>query len=133
MEPVVDDKDVVVLKERNFTIVIENNRFVIVEFYATWCDHCQALALEYAATELKLDNVVLAKVDTTMENKLTHEYDIQGFPIVFFFVNGIHKPRRRERRQPFSPTPSPLQLRMSFSFLYLSQIVVGNPNEFLVL
>lgn len=62
--PKVDEKDVVVLKERNFTTVIDNNRFVMVEFYAPWCGHCQELAPEYAkaATELKDDDVVLAKV-----------------------------------------------------------------------
>ena len=92
-EPEVDEKDVVVLKERNFTDAIENNRFVMVEFYAPWCGHCQALAPEYAAaaTELKAENVVLAKVDATEENELAHEYDVQGFPTIFFFVDGVRK------------------------------------------
>ncbi|KAG4974448.1 hypothetical protein JHK87_031269 [Glycine soja] len=98
-EPEVDDKDVVVLKERNFTTVVENNRFVMVEFYAPWCGHCQALAPEYAAaaTELKPDGVVLAKVDATVENELANEYDVQGFPTVFFFVDGVHKPYTGQR------------------------------------
>lgn len=98
-QPEVDDKDVVVLKERNFSDVVENNRFVMVEFYAPWCGHCQALAPEYAAaaTELKSDNVVLAKVDATEENELAHEYDIQGFPTVYFFIDGVHKPYTGQR------------------------------------
>ncbi|XP_027346620.1 protein disulfide isomerase-like 1-4 [Abrus precatorius] len=98
-EPAVDDKDVVVLKERNFTTVIENNEFVMVEFYAPWCGHCQALAPEYAAaaTELKSDGVVLAKVDATVESELAGEYDVQGFPTVFFFTDGVHKPYTGQR------------------------------------
>ncbi|PON76813.1 Protein disulfide isomerase [Parasponia andersonii] len=72
-EPEVDDKDVVVLKERNFTT------------YAA------------AATELKGENVVLAKVDATEENELAQEYDVQGFPTVYFFVDGVHKPYSGQR------------------------------------
>ncbi|XP_021746256.1 protein disulfide isomerase-like 1-4 [Chenopodium quinoa] len=94
--PDVDEKDVVVLKERNFTDVIEGNKFVMVEFYAPWCGHCQSLAPEYAAaaTQLKedgVDDVVLAKVDATEENELAHQFDVQGFPTVYFFVDGEHK------------------------------------------
>ncbi|CAN7038269.1 hypothetical protein IGI04_005237 [Brassica rapa subsp. trilocularis] len=91
--PEVDEKDVVVVKERNFTDVIENNEYVMVEFYAPWCGHCQSLAPEYAAaaTELKGDGVVLAKIDATVENELAHQYSVQGFPTILFFVDGEHK------------------------------------------
>lgn len=93
-QPQVDEKDVVVLKERNFSDFIENNRFAMVEFYAPWCGHCQALAPEYAAaaTELKSEGVALGKVDATEENELAQEYDVQGFPTVYFFIDGEKRP-----------------------------------------
>lgn len=90
--PPVDEKDVVVLKEANFSEAVAKNRYLMVEFYAPWCGHCKALAPEYAAaaTELK-GEVVLAKVDATEENELAQKYDVQGFPTVYFFIDGVHK------------------------------------------
>jgi protein disulfide-isomerase A1 len=57
------------------------------------------LAPEYAAaaTELKGQNVILAKVDATEENELAQQYDIQGFPTVYFFIDGVHKPYNGHR------------------------------------
>lgn len=100
-EPEVDDKDVVVLNGKNFTDVVKNNRYVLVEFYAPWCGHCKALAPEYAAaaTELKGENVILAKVDATEENELSQEYDIQGFPTIYFFIDGVHKTYNGQRNK----------------------------------
>ncbi|KAL0907359.1 hypothetical protein M5K25_021763 [Dendrobium thyrsiflorum] len=97
--PAVDEKDVVVLTEGNFSGFIEKNRHVMVEFYAPWCGHCQALAPEYAAaaTALKAEDVVLAKIDATEENELAQKYDVQGFPTVYFFVDGDHKPYPGQR------------------------------------
>ncbi|KAH7863960.1 hypothetical protein Vadar_024022 [Vaccinium darrowii] len=91
--PEIDEKDVVVLGEKNFSDFVEANRFVMVEFYAPWCGHCQALAPEYAAaaTELKGEAVALAKVDATEESELAEECEVQGFPTVYFFVDGEHK------------------------------------------
>lgn len=95
----VNDHDVVVLTEGNFTEFIESNRYVMVEFYAPWCGHCKALAPEYsaAATELKDENVVLAKVDAQQESGLSETYEVQGFPTVLFFVDGVHKPYLGQR------------------------------------
>ncbi|PIA37392.1 hypothetical protein AQUCO_03000171v1 [Aquilegia coerulea] len=96
--PEVDEKDVVVLKQGNFSDYIEKNRYVFVEFYAPWCGHCQALAPEFAAaaTELK-GQAVLAKVDASVENELGQQYEVHGFPTLYFFVDGVHKPYSGQR------------------------------------
>lgn len=90
--PAVDEKDVLVLKESNFSDVVSKNRYVLIEFYAPRCGYCQHLAPEYAAaaTELK-GEVILAKVDATEENDLAQKFEVQGFPTIFFFIDGVHK------------------------------------------
>ncbi|XP_076947020.1 protein disulfide isomerase-like 1-4 [Bidens hawaiensis] len=97
----VDESDVVVLSAANFTDFIDKNRYVMVEFYATWCGHCQALKPEYAAaaTELKADEVVLAKVDAGEETDSAQKYNVEGYPTLFLFVDGVHKPYNGARNK----------------------------------
>ncbi|CAL9780602.1 unnamed protein product [Musa acuminata subsp. burmannicoides] len=99
--PTIDETDVVVLTDGNFSDFLEKHRHVMVEFYAPWCGHCQALAPEYAAaaTALRGEDVVLAKVDATEENELAQRFEVQGFPTVLFFVDGVHRdyPGQRSR------------------------------------
>ncbi|EYU38104.1 hypothetical protein MIMGU_mgv1a0087951mg, partial [Erythranthe guttata] len=59
--------NVVVLTPENFEeIVLDENKDVLVEFYAPWCGHCKNLAPVYekVAAAFKLDqHVVIANVD----------------------------------------------------------------------
>ncbi|CAH9080410.1 unnamed protein product [Cuscuta epithymum] len=97
--PTVDEKDVVVLKEGNFSDFIAKNKHVMVEFYAPWCGHCESLKPEYAAaaTELNGHGVALAKVDATEETELAQKYEVQGFPTVYLFVDGVYKTYNGQR------------------------------------
>ncbi|KRX09006.1 Thioredoxin-like fold [Pseudocohnilembus persalinus] len=83
---------VVVLNDENFNSFIESNNFVLVEFYAPWCGHCQQLAPEFAKAAQELAQadpaVMLAKIDATQNEKLAQQYEIQGFPTLFWIVDG---------------------------------------------
>ena len=59
---------------------------VIVEFYAPWCGHCKALAPEYEKAASILNGIVkVVAVDATQNEKLSQQYQIQGFPSIKIF------------------------------------------------
>ncbi|EWC46710.1 protein disulfide-isomerase [Drechslerella stenobrocha 248] len=73
-------------------IVLDDEKDVLVEFYAHWCGHCKALAPKWEELgKLYFDNpefakkVVIAKVDATL-NDVPDE--IQGFPTIKLFAAG---------------------------------------------
>ncbi|KAJ4838152.1 hypothetical protein Tsubulata_035241, partial [Turnera subulata] len=91
-EPMVDEKDVVVLTIENFSGFVARNQYVMLNFYAPWCTWSQKLAPEYAAAATILkDEVVLAKIDATAEPELAKLYEIKEYPTVYLLVGGSQK------------------------------------------
>lgn len=93
-EPIPETQEgpVTVVVAKNYDeLVINNDKDVLLEFYAPWCGHCKALAPKYeelaalyGSDELsKL--VTVAKVDATA-NDVPDE--IQGFPTIKLFPAG---------------------------------------------
>ncbi|KAH7962436.1 hypothetical protein HPB52_016069 [Rhipicephalus sanguineus] len=76
----------------NFYEVVNNTRYMLINFYAPWCEHCVKLEPEYARAALTLRHrdpqVILAKVDTTVEQKLANRFSVNKYPTLFFSHRG---------------------------------------------
>jgi protein disulfide-isomerase A1 len=81
----------VVVAKNYQELVIDNDKDVLLEFYAPWCGHCKALAPKYEelgelyASDEFSKLVTIAKVDATA-NDVPDE--IQGFPTIKLFPAG---------------------------------------------
>ena len=88
-EPIPEKQEgpVTVVVAHNYqSLVIDNDKDVLLEYYAPWCGHCKTLAPKYEELaglyKGHEDKVIIAKVDATA-NDVPEE--IAGFPTIKLF------------------------------------------------
>lgn len=91
MKPIDNDEPVKVVVGRTFDeMVLENEKDVLIEFYAPWCGHCKSLAPKLVELAEKLEsntNIVIAKMDATA-NDFPEPFIVEGFPTLYWVPAG---------------------------------------------
>jgi thioredoxin 1 len=78
-----------VVTDANFAEILNTDQLVVVDFWATWCGPCKALApiVEELAVEYE-GKVTIAKCNVDDCEDVPMNYGIRSIPTLIFFKNG---------------------------------------------
>ena len=79
----------VTMHESSFNEIIEENKLVIIDFWAEWCGPCRAYAPVFEGVSEEFPDVTFAKVDTEAEQALAGTFGIRSIPTTVAFKDGI--------------------------------------------
>ena len=72
--------NLVTLTKDNFKKTIEDNPFVIVDFWAPWCDPCVAFTPVFEAAAKKNTDIVFGMVDTEKDPEISEYFQVEKIP-----------------------------------------------------
>ena len=78
------------MSPEEFNSIRESSRYLLVDFYADWCEPCKMLdeILVEVSSSLK-EHIKIIKVDIDASEEIRHEFVIQSIPTLIFFKDGI--------------------------------------------
>jgi thioredoxin 2 len=77
------------LTDNSFYRFIEKNDLpVIVDFWASWCGPCQAMAPVFNNLAKQSENLLFAKVNTEQAQNISAQASIRSIPTLIFFFHG---------------------------------------------
>jgi len=73
----------------DFTTLIKSEKPVLVDFFATWCGPCQALAPVLKQVKDQLgDQIKIVKIDVDKNQNIASQWQVRGVPTMILYQNG---------------------------------------------
>ena len=66
----------------------QNEKAVLVDFWATWCGPCQMMAPVLEKIAAEREDLIVGKIDVDQYPELAGEYSVESIPTLFLFRNG---------------------------------------------
>ena len=83
---------VVTLTKANFKQTIESNNFVIVDFWAPWCEPCMVFTPTFEAAAAANPDIVFGMVNTETDPEIGNYFEVAQIPGILVIRDqaGIH-------------------------------------------
>lgn len=84
-----DSANVVTLTDQNFAEVTGGAELSMVDFWASWCTPCKAVApfVEQLADEYQ-GQVTVGKLDVDINQRVATQYNVRSIPTILFLKEG---------------------------------------------
>ncbi len=73
----------------SFDNIIQSEKPVLIDFFATWCGPCKTLAPILKQVKDSLgERITILKIDVDKNQELSSKYQVRGVPTMILFQNG---------------------------------------------
>jgi thioredoxin 1 len=80
---------IVNLTQQNFGDFITNNEFVVIDFWAEWCEPCHAFSKILEEVAAQNPTIAFGKIDAATELELSAEFNVRSIPTLLIMRRKI--------------------------------------------